>query len=132
VIYGYGEEKVGVAAGELAVRVVNHLVRAEEGFDFLAELEALIRLADGRRSGRRPRPSWTRRPAATSLHPAERAVAGAAGQGKYQQRIRATMTSKTAALAVDIAGDKKITTSLLAAAGLPVPAGRWSGPRTRR
>src|SRR5439155_8089573 len=43
------------------------------------------------------------------------------GQGKYQQRIRATMTSKTSALAVDIAGDKKLTTQLLAAAGLPVP-----------
>src|SRR5205823_7383278 len=43
------------------------------------------------------------------------------GQGKYQKRIRATMTSVTGALAVDIASDKKLTTSLLAAAGLPVP-----------
>ena len=43
------------------------------------------------------------------------------GQGKYQQRIRATMTSKTSALAVDIAGDKKMTNSLLGSAGLPVP-----------
>jgi len=43
------------------------------------------------------------------------------GQGKYQQRIRATMTSKTSALAVDIASDKKMTNRLLAAAGLPVP-----------
>src|SRR5207249_1037034 len=42
---------------------------------------------------------------------------------KYQQRVRATMTSKTSALAVDIAGDKKLTTQLLAAAGLPVPRG---------
>src|SRR5206468_12728236 len=39
----------------------------------------------------------------------------------YQQRIRATMTSLTGALAVDVAGDKKLTTQLLAAAGLPVP-----------
>src|SRR5207245_6750001 len=43
------------------------------------------------------------------------------GQGQYQKRIRATMTSLTGALAVDIAGDKKLTTQLLAAAGLPVP-----------
>ncbi|HJP66202.1 MAG TPA: cyanophycin synthetase, partial [Actinomycetota bacterium] len=43
------------------------------------------------------------------------------GQGKYQQRIRATMTSLTGALAVDLAGDKKLTTQLLAHAGLPVP-----------
>ena len=43
------------------------------------------------------------------------------GQGKYQQRIRATMTSKTSALAVDIAQDKKMTNRMLASAGLPVP-----------
>ena len=43
------------------------------------------------------------------------------GQGKYQERIRATMTSMTSALAVDIASDKKMTNRLLAAAGLPVP-----------
>ena len=43
------------------------------------------------------------------------------GQGTYQQRIRATMTSKTSALAVDVAGDKKMTNRLLASAGLPVP-----------
>src|SRR5205807_1150396 len=51
------------------------------------------------------------------------------GQGKYQQRIRATMTSRTSALGVDIAGDKKLTTSLLASAGLPVPKSetvRWA------
>ena len=43
------------------------------------------------------------------------------GQGIYQQRIRATMTSKTSSLAVDVAGDKELTSRLLAAAGLPVP-----------
>ena len=31
------------------------------------------------------------------------------------------MTSRTSALGVDIAGDKKLTTALLASAGLPVP-----------
>ena len=34
VIYGYTNEEVGLAAGRLAVRLVNHLVQAEEGFDF--------------------------------------------------------------------------------------------------
>ena len=51
VIYGYGEEQVGVEAGRLAVRLVNHLVEAEEGFDFLAELESLILLAERRAFG---------------------------------------------------------------------------------
>jgi len=122
VIYGYVEERVGVEAGRLAVRIVNHLVKAEEGFDFLAELEGLIRLAERRAFG----PStqalideamsrdipWIRLNEASLVQ---------LGQGRYQQRIRATMTSMTGALAVDIASDKKLTVNLLAAAGLPVP-----------
>ncbi len=122
VIYGYGEEQVGLESGRLAVRLVNHLVQAEEGFDFQAEFEALIRLAERAAFG----PStqaiideaagrdipWIRLNEASLVQ---------LGQGKYQRRIRATMTSITSALAVDIAGDKKLTTQLLASAGLPVP-----------
>ena len=122
VIYGYGEERVGMAAGRLAVRLVNHLVEPEPGFDFHAELEGLIRLAERVAFG----PStqalldeaisrdvpWIRLNEASLVQ---------LGQGKYQKRIRATMTSLTSALAVDIAGDKKLTTQLMAAAGLPVP-----------
>jgi cyanophycin synthetase len=122
VIYGYVEERVGVEAGKLAVRLVNHLVKADPGFDLTKELEALILLAERRAFG----PStqalideaitrdipWIRLNEASLVQ---------LGQGKYQQRIRATMTSATGALAVDIAGDKKLTTSLLGSAGLPVP-----------
>src|SRR5207247_7194890 len=122
VIYGYGEESVGLAAGKLAVRLVNHLVEPDPDFDFLEELEGLIRLSEKRAFG----PStqalvdeaagrdipWIRLNEASLVQ---------LGQGKYQQRIRATMTSLTGALAVDVAGDKKLTTQLLAAAGLPVP-----------
>ncbi|HUL84954.1 MAG TPA: cyanophycin synthetase [Actinomycetota bacterium] len=122
VIYGYAEEQVGIAAGALAVRLVNHLVAPEDGFDFDTALEALILLAERRQFG-----------------PSTQAIVDEAvsrdipwlrlneqslvqlGQGRYQQRIRATMTSKTSALAVDIASDKKMTNRLLAAAGLPVP-----------
>ena len=43
------------------------------------------------------------------------------GQGVHAKRIRATMTSETSAIAVDIASDKDLTTRLLGAAGLPVP-----------
>src|SRR5207247_1245707 len=38
VIYGYGEESVGLASGKLAVRLVNHLVEPDPEFDFLDEL----------------------------------------------------------------------------------------------
>ncbi len=124
VIFGYWEERVGKAAGELAVRLVDHLVKPEPGFDFQQELESLIRLAERRAFG----PStqalideaagrgipWIRLNEASLVQ---------LGWGKYQQRIRATMTSKTSSLAVDIASDKETTRRLLSAAGLPVPRG---------
>ena len=122
VVYSYGEEAVGVAAGKLAVRLVNHLVRAEEGFDFRAELEALILLAERAAFG----PStqalideatlrdipWIRLNSASLVQ---------LGHGVHQQRIRATMTSKTGSIAVDVASDKKLTNQLLASTGVPVP-----------
>ncbi len=43
VIYGYLDETVGTLAGALAVRLVNHLIVPEEGFDFQEELEAFLR-----------------------------------------------------------------------------------------
>ncbi|HVH65835.1 MAG TPA: cyanophycin synthetase [Candidatus Acidoferrum sp.] len=122
VIYGYNEEQVGVAAGRLAVRLINHLVEANPTFDFVGELESLVLLADRAAFG----PSTqaildeaTRRDIPYLRLNDQSFVQ--LGQGKYQQRIRATMTSRTSALGVDIAGDKKLTTTLLASAGLPVP-----------
>ncbi|WP_230209288.1 hypothetical protein [Nostocoides sp. HKS02] len=41
VIYDYNDETVGLAAGTLAVRLVNHLVQAEPDFDFADELEGV-------------------------------------------------------------------------------------------
>ena len=122
VIFGYVEEQVGVQAGRLAVKLVNHLVEPEEGFDFLAELEDLIRLAERRAFG--PSTQALVDEAASRDIPYIRlneASLVQLGQGRYQQRIRATMTSKTPAVGVDIASDKKLTTQLLGAAGLPVP-----------
>jgi cyanophycin synthetase len=122
VIYGYWEEQVGLAAGKLAVRLVNHLVEAAPRFDFLAELEGLIRLAERVAFG--PSTQAILDEASGRDIPYLRlneASLVQLGQGKYQRRIRATMTSMTPALSVDIAGDKKLTTRLLASAGLPVP-----------
>ncbi len=124
VIYGYWEERVGLAAGDLAVRLVNQLVRPSEGFDFLVVLERLILLAERRAFG--PSTQAIVDEAASRDIPWIRlneASLVQLGWGKYQQRIRATMTSKTSALAVDIAGDKHVTRRLLASAGLPVPRG---------
>ena len=122
VIYGYGEERVGLEAGRLAVRLVNHLVVPEEGFDLLVELENLILLAERRAFGPSTQALIDE---ATGrdipyLRLNEQSLVQL-GQGKYQRRVRATMTSLTPALGVDIAGDKGLTGRLLAAAGLPVP-----------
>jgi cyanophycin synthetase len=122
VIYGYGEERVGLEAGRLGVRLVNHLIRPEEGFDLLAELESLILLAERRAFG--PSTQALIDEAAGRDIPFLRLNEQSLvqlGQGKYQRRVRATMTSLTPALGVDIAGDKNLTNRLLAAAGLPVP-----------
>ena len=124
VIYGYWEERVGLAAGELAVRLVNQLVEPAKDFDFLVELERLILLAERRAFG--PSTQAIVDEAASRDIPWIRlneASLVQLGWGKYQQRVRATMTSKTSALAVDIAGDKDVTRRLLASAGLPVPRG---------
>src|SRR5437762_159221 len=122
VIYGYNEEQVGLHAGKLAVRLLNHLVESNPTFDFVGELESLVLLAERAAFG--PSTQAILDEAARRDIPYIRLNEQSfvqLGQGKYQQRIRATMTSRTSALGVDIAGDKKLTTSLLASAGLPVP-----------
>ena len=122
VIYSYAEETVGVAAGRLAVRLVNHLVEPDPAFVFADEFEQLVRLAERAAFG----PStqaildeanlrdipWIRLNEASLVQ---------LGHGRHQKRIRATMTSLTSALGVDIAQDKKLTNRLLAATGIPVP-----------
>jgi cyanophycin synthetase len=122
VVYGYADEQVGLAAGRLAVRLVNHLVQSDPEFDWEAELESFILRAER-----------------TAFGPSTQAILDEAvsrdipwirlnqyslvqlGQGVHAKRIRATMTSATSAIAVDVASDKDLTTRLLGAAGLPVP-----------
>jgi cyanophycin synthetase len=122
VIYGFADEQVGLAAGRLAVRLVNHLVEADPEFDWQAELESYILRAER-----------------TAFGPSTQAILDEAvsrdipwlrlnqhslvqlGHGAHAKRIRATMTSETSSIAVDIASDKDLTTTLLGAAGLPVP-----------
>lgn len=125
VIYEYREETVGLAAGELAVRIVNHLVAPDDpdhALDYLAELEDLIRLAERQAFG--PSTQAILDEAASRDIPflrLDRYSLVQLGQGVHQQRIRATMTSRTPAIAVDIASDKNLTNRLLDSAGLPVP-----------
>ncbi|HEY2916286.1 MAG TPA: acetate--CoA ligase family protein, partial [Candidatus Limnocylindrales bacterium] len=125
VIYEFREESVGLEAGKLAVRLVNHLVAPkdpEQAFDYPAELERLIRLAERQAFG--PSTQAILDEASSRDIPyirLDRHSLVQLGQGLYQQRIRATMTSRTSGIAIDIASDKNLTNRLLDAAGLPVP-----------
>ncbi|AKL94138.1 cyanophycin synthetase CphA [Clostridium aceticum] len=46
------------------------------------------------------------------------------GYGKYAKKVEATITENTNCIAVDIAGDKELTNSILHIHGIPVPEGR--------
>ncbi len=125
VIFEYREEQVGVEAGRMAVDLVNHLVAPhdpEVAFDLGEALERLIRLAERLAFG--PSTQALLDEAASRDIPyirLDRYSLVQLGQGVHQQRIRATMTSRTSGIAVDIASDKKLTNRLLDSAGLPVP-----------
>jgi cyanophycin synthetase len=123
VIYEYREEQVGLEAGRLAVTLVNHLIAPEAGdLDFIGALEGLIKLAEKQAFG--PSTQALIDEALSRDIPfirLDRFSLVQLGQGVHQRRIRATMTSQTPALAVDIASDKSLTNNLLNSAGLPVP-----------
>ena len=124
-IYEYREEQVGLEAGRMAVRLVNHLVAPDDPevfFDFAPELEKLIRQAERQAFG--PSTQALIDEAVSRDIPfirLDRHSLVQFGHGVHQQRIRATMTSRTSAIGVDIASDKSLTNKLLDSAGLPVP-----------
>ncbi|MEC9465614.1 MAG: acetate--CoA ligase family protein, partial [Myxococcota bacterium] len=131
VIYSYEEERVGLAAGQLAYSLIQHLLPeslrtqkrdADQRFDFAEELEDLIAFAQRRQFG----------PSTASLVKAaeKRDIPWLRlndyslvqfGHGKHQQRVQATITSQTRHIAVEISSDKEETHKILADLGLPVP-----------
>jgi cyanophycin synthetase len=130
VVYQYEEEHVGHAAGELAMRLLHHLVPAElrpdvavdAGFNFAEELEQMIRRAQRRAFG--PSTASLVRAAEARGIPWLRLNEQSLvqfGMGKHQRRIQATVTSETRHIAVDIASDKEMTNKILSDIGLPVP-----------
>ena len=124
-IFEYREEAVGLEAGRMAVALVNHLVAPDDPaffFDFAPEMERLIRLAERQAFG--PSTQALIDEAVSRDIPfirLDRHSLVQFGHGVHQQRIRATMTSQTSAIGVDIASDKNLTNRLLDSAGLPVP-----------
>jgi len=133
VIYQYEQEDVGLEAGRLGLTLLLSLLPAElrpagavpMDFDFAGERDDFIRFAQRRALG----------PSTASLVRAaeERRIPWIRlndqsliqfGHGRYQQRIQATVTSRTSHIAVELASDKEETNRLLAQLGLPVPRQR--------
>ncbi len=124
VTFQYDQEDVGLAAGELALRLLNHLVyESEPGFDYVVELERVIKIAErlayGPSTGAIVQEANRRGIPVLRLDPQRSLVQ--LGHGMYQRRIWATVTSDTPNIAVEIAGNKELTNRLLHEVGIPVP-----------
>lgn len=124
VIFQYDQEDVGLAAGQMALRLLNNLIYGEpDDFDFETELEQVIRLAErlayGPSTGAIVNEAVRRGIPVLRLDPRRSLVQ--LGHGKYQKRIWATVTSRTANIAVDVASNKELTNRLLHEVGIPVP-----------
>jgi cyanophycin synthetase len=133
VIYQYEQEDVGLEAGQLGVILLESLLPKElqtpgavpEGFNFATERDEFIRFAQRRalgpstmalvRAAEERRIPWIRLNEQSLIQ---------FGHGRYQQRIQATVTTRTPHIAVELASDKEETNRLLANLGLPVPRQR--------
>ena len=130
VVYEYAQREEGIAAGELALRLLCSLlpeaVRPEgsvpEDWDWEQARDDFIRYAQRRalgpstaslvRAAEERRIPWLRLNAQSLIQ---------FGHGKYQQRIQATITGKTPYISVELASDKEETNKILGSLGLPVP-----------
>ena len=124
VVFQYDQEDVGLAAGQMALRLLNHLIYGQpEDFDYQSELERVILLAEklayGPSTGAIVHEAQRRGIPVLRLDPRRSLVQ--LGHGKYQKRIWATVTSRTANIAVDVASNKELTNRLLMEVGIPVP-----------
>ncbi len=128
VLFGYVSRRIGIEAGDLARLIVLELVdpSSNRNFNLHEEVDDFFKFASRR-----------------SLGPSAMALVKAAeardipwirlnedsliqlGQGKYQKRIEAALTSQTPCIAVDIAKDKEFCTQLLYDLGLPAPEQRY-------
>ena len=131
-VFQYQQRDVGLEAARIARQLLFRLLPSElkaefeseieADFDFEEETEDFVRFAQRKELG----------PSTASLVRAaeERDIPWLRlnqyslvqfGHGKYQQRIQATITSKTPHIAVEISCDKEDTHKLLKDLGLPVP-----------
>jgi cyanophycin synthetase len=138
VIFRYEQQDVAVAAGQLAIRLLDFFIEPDEGreFDFSRELKEFSRLAVSLSYGPSTRAlvAEARRrniPVQRLDDSRERVQLGRGtralrsllqlGYGKHQRHIWAPYISIESHLAADIALNKDLTYRLLRNAGIPVP-----------
>ncbi|GMU68742.1 MAG: cyanophycin synthetase [Steroidobacteraceae bacterium] len=130
VVYEYAQRDEGVAAGELALRLLASLLPASlqppgsvpPGWAWPVARDEFIRFAQRRALG--PSTAALVRAAEARDIPWLRLNDQSLvqlGHGRYQQRIQATVTGRTPHIAVELASDKEETNRILASLGLPVP-----------
>jgi cyanophycin synthetase len=140
VMYAYKTEEAGLCAGRLAIECVASLI--PDALSHVEGLDSIFKPADGpfdlasglqllRDVGRRSRLGPT-----TGSIVSEAVRRGIPwqrldehsfiqlGTGRYQRRLRGSISAETRYLAVEVAGDKDLTKQLLGDAGVPVPRGR--------
>ena len=127
VTFQFDQEDVGLAAGALSIRLLNHLIYGSEpDFDYQRELEIVIKLAErlayGPSTGAIVQEAKRRGIPVLRLDPKRSLVQ--LGHGKYQRRIWATVTSESGNIAVEVAKNKELTNRLLHEVGIPVPRGQ--------
>ena len=125
VIFSYWVEEAGIVAGERAVEIVNALL---EGGAAELDLERVYRELEDISADHYLGPST-----AAIVEEAERRGITVLrlddynlvqlGEGKYQRRIEASITSQTSMIGVETAGNKRLTKQMLSDAGIPVPKG---------
>ena len=124
IFYSFDSEDIGLEAGEVACDLLAAIANAEEEAapDLEEDVDRFLRYADKRTLG--PSAMELVRAAEARDIPWYRlndASLIQVGQGKYQQRIEAALSSKTSHIAVEIASDKNMCNQLLSDLGLPVP-----------
>ncbi|HYG29082.1 MAG TPA: cyanophycin synthetase [Allosphingosinicella sp.] len=138
VMFAYNEEKAGLAAGRFALELVESLLPNE-----LRGIKGLDRVwaFDGAYEFEQRMDCLKRLVRRNQLGPTTRALVEEAerrgipvmrlddksliqlGHGKYQKRIRASITGMTSFVATELASDKNMTKKLLDESGIPVPRG---------
>ena len=123
VIFDYIEDDAGIYAAKAAVRIAQALIDGKT-YDLDADIQHMREIREDTRLG--PSTGCIVDEAAKRGIPFIRLNKQSLvqlGYGVHQKRIRATIASTTSNIAVDIAGDKEETKSLLDAAQIPVPKG---------